>query len=105
MHGWSDGDGYYKNYLGHPIQGAVSGYIDDGPSQVAPNAPTSIARIKANRTSKILSIGYKTRLDGRIMFSANFCQRDALLLPTPSQRVVELNQCEAFIQLSLCKSE
>jgi hypothetical protein len=27
MHGWSDGDGYYENYLGHPIQGAVSGYI------------------------------------------------------------------------------
>ena len=20
MHGWSDGDGYYENYLGHPIQ-------------------------------------------------------------------------------------
>lgn len=27
MHGWSDGDGNYENYLGHPIQGAVSGYI------------------------------------------------------------------------------
>ena len=27
MHGWSDGDGYYENYLGHPIQGAVSAYI------------------------------------------------------------------------------
>jgi len=27
MHGWSDGDGYYENYLGHPIQGSVSGYI------------------------------------------------------------------------------
>ena len=27
MHGWSDGDGYYENYLGHPMQGAVSGYI------------------------------------------------------------------------------
>jgi hypothetical protein len=27
MHGWSDGDTYYENYLGHPIQGAVSGYI------------------------------------------------------------------------------
>jgi hypothetical protein len=27
MHGWSDGDGYYENYIGHPIQGAVSGYI------------------------------------------------------------------------------
>lgn len=27
MHGWSDGDGYYENYLGHPIQGGVSGYI------------------------------------------------------------------------------
>ena len=27
MHGWSDGDGYYENYLGHPIEGAVAGYI------------------------------------------------------------------------------
>jgi hypothetical protein len=27
LHGWSDGDGYYENYLGHPIQGAVSAYI------------------------------------------------------------------------------
>jgi hypothetical protein len=27
MHGWSDGDGYYENYLGHPIEGAVSGYV------------------------------------------------------------------------------
>jgi hypothetical protein len=27
MHGWSDGDGYYENYLGHPIQGAVSSYL------------------------------------------------------------------------------
>lgn len=26
MHGWSDGDGYYENYLGHPIEGAVSGH-------------------------------------------------------------------------------
>jgi hypothetical protein len=27
MHGWSDGDSYYENYLGHPIEGAVSGYL------------------------------------------------------------------------------
>jgi hypothetical protein len=27
MHGWSDGDGYYENYLGHPIGGATSGYL------------------------------------------------------------------------------
>jgi hypothetical protein len=27
MHGWSDGDTYYENYLGHPLEGAVSGYI------------------------------------------------------------------------------
>jgi hypothetical protein len=26
MHGWSDGDGYYENYLGHPIEGGVSAY-------------------------------------------------------------------------------
>jgi hypothetical protein len=27
MHGWSDGDGYFVNYLGHPIEGAVAAYI------------------------------------------------------------------------------
>jgi len=27
MHGWSDGDGYFENYLGHPIEGAVASYI------------------------------------------------------------------------------
>src|SRR5262249_30998788 len=27
MHGWSDGDSYYENYLGHPLEGGVSGYI------------------------------------------------------------------------------
>lgn len=27
LHGWSDGDGYYETYLGHPIQGAVAGYM------------------------------------------------------------------------------
>jgi hypothetical protein len=27
MHGWSDGDGYFENYLGHPIEGAVAGYM------------------------------------------------------------------------------
>jgi len=27
MHGWSDGDGYYENYLGHPIEGTVSDYL------------------------------------------------------------------------------
>ncbi len=27
MHGWSDGDPFLVNYVGHPMQGAVSGYI------------------------------------------------------------------------------
>ena len=27
LHGWSDGDPFYVNYLGHPMQGAVSGFI------------------------------------------------------------------------------
>ena len=27
MHGWSDGDPFYVNYVGHPMQGAVAGYI------------------------------------------------------------------------------
>lgn len=27
LHGWSDGDPFYVNYIGHPMQGAVLGYI------------------------------------------------------------------------------
>ncbi|MBI4889843.1 MAG: hypothetical protein HY821_04400 [Acidobacteria bacterium] len=27
LHGWSDGDPFYVNYVGHPMQGAVSAYI------------------------------------------------------------------------------
>jgi len=27
LHGWSDGDPFIVNYVGHPMQGAVSGYI------------------------------------------------------------------------------
>lgn len=27
LHGWADGDPFYVNYVGHPIQGAVSGFI------------------------------------------------------------------------------
>ncbi|MCW5966306.1 MAG: hypothetical protein KIT83_19875 [Bryobacterales bacterium] len=27
LHGWGDGDPFYVNYIGHPMQGSVSGYI------------------------------------------------------------------------------
>jgi hypothetical protein len=27
LHGWSDGDPFYVNYVGHPMQGAIAGYI------------------------------------------------------------------------------
>lgn len=27
LHGWSDGDPFYVNYVGHPMQGAASGYL------------------------------------------------------------------------------
>jgi hypothetical protein len=27
LHGWADGDPFYVNYIGHPMQGAVSAYI------------------------------------------------------------------------------
>jgi hypothetical protein len=27
IHGWADGDPFYVNYVGHPMQGAVAGYI------------------------------------------------------------------------------
>jgi len=27
MHGWNDGDEFYVNYIGHPMEGAVTGFI------------------------------------------------------------------------------
>lgn len=27
LHGWADGDEFYVNYVGHPMQGAVSGFL------------------------------------------------------------------------------
>src|SRR5436305_893116 len=27
LHGWADGDPFFVNYLGHPIEGAVAGYV------------------------------------------------------------------------------
>src|SRR5262245_24346048 len=27
LHGWSDGDPFYVNYVGHPMQGAAAGFI------------------------------------------------------------------------------
>jgi hypothetical protein len=27
MHGWADGDPFYVNYVGHPLQGSTSGYL------------------------------------------------------------------------------
>lgn len=27
LHGWADGDPFYVNYIGHPLQGSVSGFI------------------------------------------------------------------------------
>ena len=27
VHGWGDGDGFLANYVGHPMQGSISGYI------------------------------------------------------------------------------
>jgi hypothetical protein len=27
MHGWADGDEFYVNYVGHPMQGSVAGYL------------------------------------------------------------------------------
>ena len=26
IHGWSDGDEFYVNYVGHPAQGSVAGF-------------------------------------------------------------------------------
>jgi hypothetical protein len=37
MHGWNDGDPFYVNYVGHPMQGAVSGDIWTHNDRAYPN--------------------------------------------------------------------
>ena len=58
--------------------------------------------INANRTSEILSIGSSMRLR---LFDKDSHIVGLLLLPPASQRVIELNQCQAFIELRLCQAE
>ena len=66
LHGWGDGDPFYVNYVGHPMQGAVSG--DSGPTMTGPIAILSSARIadigKASygRPHTLTSIAFCSRL-------------------------------------------
>jgi len=57
MHGWSDGDGYYENYLGHPIEGAVSSY-----NLASQRSPLSLCGVRA-----------KPRLLGHPASGLRFC--------------------------------
>lgn len=42
LHGWNDGDPFIVNYVGHPMQGAVSGYL--GLKTIVRIARSSLAR-------------------------------------------------------------
>lgn len=56
LHGWSDGDPFYVNYIGHPMQGAASGFLwiqNDGERRKIPFSNT-----RAYWRSRLRAAGY-----------------------------------------------
>ncbi len=62
LHGWGDGDPFYVNYVGHPFQGAITGYIwnqndrDYIGAQFGMNAPYWRSRARATAYSWAYSV-------------------------------------------------
>jgi len=56
LHGWSDGDPFYVNYIGHPMEGAVAGFL------FVQNDPkykrTEFGRSSAYWRSRLRALGY-----------------------------------------------
>ncbi len=66
LHGWADGDEFYVNYVGHPIQGAISGFIfvqNDIPryrnSEFGRNREYWRSRLRASAFSAVYSIQFE----------------------------------------------
>jgi hypothetical protein len=56
LHGWGDGDPFYVNYVGHPMQGAVAGYI--WAQNDRDYLGVSIGRNRAYWMSRLRATGY-----------------------------------------------
>jgi len=65
LHGWADGDPFYVNYVGHPMQGAVTGYIwnqNDGrysDAEFGANRHYWKSRLRAMAFSYIYSVQFE----------------------------------------------
>jgi hypothetical protein len=65
LRGWQDGDEFLVNYIGHPMQGAVSGYIqiqNDGRSrdlQISRNPEYWKSRLRAMGWATLISVQFE----------------------------------------------
>ena len=65
MHGWDDGDPFYVNYIGHPIQGAVSTFIwtaRDGEyarEHIGWNSGYVKSKLRAGAYAYVLSVSFE----------------------------------------------
>jgi hypothetical protein len=58
LHGWSDGDETYVNYLGHPMQGAVTGFIWINNDRSYRQAEFGFNRLYLKRQVRALAFSY-----------------------------------------------
>jgi hypothetical protein len=59
LHGWRDGNGFVVNYIGHPLEGAVSGYIQ---IQNDPKGNQELSMGKAYWRSRLKAMGWAALL-------------------------------------------
>src|SRR5579864_1531143 len=89
----------------HPNAPIKSSRTSSRPAPATLNEQVKVrTMIRANRTSEILSIGSSMGF-GPFVRDSGIVATPLLLLPPAPQRVIELNQCQAFIELSLCQAE
>jgi len=63
LHGWSDGDGWFTQYVGHPVQGAWVGYIQvqNDPSGRMHNYNESSSYWKSRLKATAFAFGYEVQ--------------------------------------------
>ena len=89
----------------HPSAPTKSSRTSSRPAPATLNEQVKVrTMMSANRISEILSIGSSMRV-GRFVRGSNLFVKRLLLLPAAPQRVKELHQCQAFIELSLCQAQ
>lgn len=65
LHGWADGDSFHVNYIGHPMQGAITGFIQvqndpSGRDQIFRNSP---AYWKSRGKAMLWAAAYSTQFE------------------------------------------